>query len=76
MHGRTRVTCGANVLAEERRHRYAVDGHAIADLLGSWPMSETIPAVFENGVFRALRRPRGLVEHHHVTLTVDVFESR
>ncbi|HZL93893.1 MAG TPA: antitoxin family protein [Vicinamibacterales bacterium] len=35
-------------------------------------MSETIPAVFENGVFRPLRRPKGLVEHHHVTLTVDV----
>jgi len=38
-------------------------------------MSETIPAVFENGVFRPLRRPRGLVEHHHVTLTVDVEEQ-
>ena len=37
-------------------------------------MSETIPAVFENGVFRPLRRPKGLVEHHHVTLTVDVEE--
>ncbi|MCL4849050.1 MAG: antitoxin family protein [Acidobacteria bacterium] len=37
-------------------------------------MTETIPAVFENGVFRPLRRPRGLVEHHHVTLTVDVEE--
>ena len=35
-------------------------------------MSETIPAVFENGVFRPLRRPKGLVEHHQVTLTVDV----
>ncbi|MBP7778405.1 MAG: antitoxin family protein [Acidobacteria bacterium] len=35
-------------------------------------MSETIPAVFENGVFRPLRRPQGLVEHHQVTLTVDV----
>jgi predicted DNA-binding antitoxin AbrB/MazE fold protein len=35
-------------------------------------MSETIPAVFENGVFRPLRRPHGLVEHHQVTLTVDV----
>lgn len=32
----------------------------------------TLPAVFENGVFRPLRRPKGLVEHHHVTLTVDV----
>ena len=35
-------------------------------------MSETIPAVFENGVFRPLRPPTGLVEHHQVTLTVDV----
>jgi len=35
-------------------------------------MSETIPAVFENGAFRPLRRPQGLVEHHQVTLTVDV----
>ena len=35
-------------------------------------MSETIPAVFENGVFRPLRRPKGLAEHHQVTLTVDV----
>lgn len=34
-------------------------------------MTETIPAVFENGVFRPLRRPRGLVEHHHVTLTAE-----
>jgi predicted DNA-binding protein len=25
-------------------------------------------------VFRPLRRPRGLVEHHHVRLTVDVEE--
>ena len=38
-------------------------------------MSETIPAVFENGVFRPLRRPSGLVEHHQVTLTVDVEEQ-
>lgn len=38
-------------------------------------MSETIPAVFENGVFRPLRRPKGLVEHHHVTLTVDIEEQ-
>ena len=34
-------------------------------------MSETIPAVFENGVFRPLRPPTGLAEHHQVTLTVD-----
>ena len=37
--------------------------------------SETIPSVFESGVFRPLRRPKGLVEHHHVTLTVDVGEQ-
>ena len=35
-------------------------------------MSQTIPAVFEDGVSRPLRRPTGLGEHHHVTLTVDV----
>lgn len=38
-------------------------------------MSQTIPAVFEDGVFRPLRRPTGLTEHHHVTLTVDVEEQ-
>jgi len=38
-------------------------------------MRETIPAVFENGVFRPLRRLSGLVEHHQVTLTVDVEEQ-
>ena len=38
-------------------------------------MSQTIPAVFEDGVFRPLRRPQGLAEHHHVTLTVDVEEQ-
>lgn len=38
-------------------------------------MSQTIPAVFEVGVFRPLRRPRGLAEHHIVTLTVDVDEQ-
>lgn len=38
-------------------------------------MSETIPAVFENGVFRPLRRPKGLIEHHQVTLTVEVDEA-
>ncbi len=37
-------------------------------------MSETLPAVFENGVFRPLRRPKGLAEHRQVTLTVDVVE--
>lgn len=38
-------------------------------------MSQTIPAVFEDGVFRPLRPPTGLAEHHHVTLTVDVEEQ-
>jgi predicted DNA-binding antitoxin AbrB/MazE fold protein len=38
-------------------------------------MSEIIPAVFENGVFRPLRLPTGLVEHHHVTLTIHVEEQ-
>lgn len=38
-------------------------------------MSETLPAVFENGVFRPLRRPKGLAEHRQVTLTVDVVEQ-
>ena len=38
-------------------------------------MSETLPAVFENGVFRPLRRPTGLSEHRQVTLTVDVAEE-
>jgi predicted DNA-binding antitoxin AbrB/MazE fold protein len=46
-----------------------------ADLLGSLAMSETLPAVFENGVFRPLRRPTGLAEHRQVTLTVDVAEQ-
>ncbi|MCC7126492.1 MAG: antitoxin family protein [Acidobacteria bacterium] len=38
-------------------------------------MSETLRAVFENGVFRPLRRPRGLAEHRQVTLTVEVAEE-
>lgn len=38
-------------------------------------MSETLPAVFENGVFRPLRRPKGLGEHRQVTLTVHVEEQ-
>jgi predicted DNA-binding antitoxin AbrB/MazE fold protein len=37
-------------------------------------MSETLRAVFENGVFRPLRRPKGIAEHRQVTLTVDVAE--
>jgi predicted DNA-binding antitoxin AbrB/MazE fold protein len=35
-------------------------------------MRETLRAVFENGVFRPLRRPRGVAEHREVTLTVTV----
>lgn len=38
-------------------------------------MKETLRAVFENGVFRPLRRPKGLAEHREVTLTVTVKES-
>lgn len=35
-------------------------------------MRQTLPAMFENGVFRPLRRPTGLAEHREATLTVDV----
>ena len=38
-------------------------------------MTETLKAVFENGVFRPLRRPRGLTEGQEVTLTVAVAEG-
>lgn len=38
-------------------------------------MKETLRAVFENGVFRPLRRPKGLDEHRQVTLTVTVEEE-
>jgi predicted DNA-binding antitoxin AbrB/MazE fold protein len=38
-------------------------------------MKETLKAVFENGVFRPLRRPKGLAERHEVTLTVTVDEG-
>ena len=31
--------------------------------------------MFENGVFRPLRRPKGLAEHRQVTLTVEVEEE-
>ena len=37
-------------------------------------MKETLKAVFENGVFRPLKRPKGLAEHREVTLTVTVDE--
>lgn len=39
------------------------------------PLKETLKAVFENGVFRPLRRPRGLAERHEVTLTVTSEEG-
>lgn len=29
----------------------------------------------KDGVFRPLQRPKGLAEHHHVTLTVDIEEQ-
>ena len=35
-------------------------------------MKETLRAVFENGVFRPLQRPKGLAERREVTLTVTV----
>lgn len=38
-------------------------------------MKETLKAVFENGVFRPLRRPKGLAERCEVTLTVTVEEG-
>jgi len=38
-------------------------------------MKETFRAVFENGVFRPLERPKGLPEHREVTLTVTVDEA-
>jgi len=38
-------------------------------------VKETLKAVFENGVFRPLRRPKGLAERREVTLTVTVEEG-
>lgn len=38
-------------------------------------MKDTLRAVFENGVFRPLRRPKGLAERREVTLTVAVDEE-
>lgn len=38
-------------------------------------MRDTLRAVFENGVFRPLRRPKGLAERREVTLTVTVDEA-
>lgn len=34
------------------------------------PMKKTLEAVYENGVFRPLKRPEGIAEHRYVTLTV------
>ena len=33
-------------------------------------MKKTVEAVYENGVFRPLKRPEGIAEHRQVTLTV------
>ena len=38
-------------------------------------MRETLRAVFENGVFRPLKRPQGVSEHREVTLTVTMDEA-
>jgi predicted DNA-binding antitoxin AbrB/MazE fold protein len=38
-------------------------------------MKETLKAVFENGVFRPLKRPTGLADRREVTLTVTVEEA-
>ncbi len=38
-------------------------------------MKETLRAVFENGVFRPLKRPKGVSEHREVTLTVTVEDA-
>jgi predicted DNA-binding antitoxin AbrB/MazE fold protein len=37
-------------------------------------MKETLRAVFENGVFRPLTRPKGIAERREVTLTVTTEE--
>ena len=38
-------------------------------------MKKTIQAVYENGVFRPLKRPEGIAERRHVTLTVTAEEK-
>jgi predicted DNA-binding antitoxin AbrB/MazE fold protein len=38
-------------------------------------MKETLKAVFENGVFRPLKRPKGLADRREVTLTVTIEEG-
>ena len=38
-------------------------------------MKKTLEAVYENGVFRPLKRPDGLAEHRRVMLTVTAEEA-
>ncbi len=38
-------------------------------------MTKTLEAVYENGVFRPLKRPDGIAEHGRVTLTVTTDEK-
>ncbi len=38
-------------------------------------MKTTLEAVYENGVFRPLKRPEGIAEHRQVTLTVTAEEK-
>ena len=38
-------------------------------------MKKTLEAVYENGVFRPLKRPEGIAEHRQVTLTVTAEEK-
>jgi len=38
-------------------------------------MTKTVEAVYENGVFRPLKRPEGIAEHRQVTLTVTAEEQ-
>lgn len=38
-------------------------------------MKETLRAVFENGVFRPLKRPKGVSERREVTLTVTIEDA-
>lgn len=38
-------------------------------------MKKTLEAVYENGVFRPLKRPEGLAEHRRVMLTVTAEEA-
>jgi predicted DNA-binding antitoxin AbrB/MazE fold protein len=38
-------------------------------------MTKTLEAVYEDGVFRPLKRPEGIAEHGRVTLTVTTEEK-